>query len=99
MLTLDKSNYAGLIILDLSKLLMHKFHYKYIRRKFNADLLFTDIGSLIYEIKTDDVYEKFYRDKNSFGFSDYLGDLKFFDFVEKKVIIKMKDKFKGKIIC
>ena len=46
-----------------------------------------------------DVYEKFYRDKNSFGFSDYLGDLNFFDFVEKKVIIKMKDKFKGKIIC
>ena len=99
MLKLDKSIYAGLIILDLSKLLMYKFHYKYIRRKFNADLLFTDMGSLIYEIKTDDVYEEFYRDKNSFGFSDYLGDLKFFDFVEKKVIIKMKDKFKGKIIC
>ena len=78
---------------------MYKFHYKYIRRKFNADLLFTDMGSLIYEIKTDDVYEEFYRDKNSFGFSDYLGDLKFFEFVEKKVIIKMKDKFKGKIIC
>ena len=66
-----------------------KFHYKYIRRKFNADLLFTDIGSLIYEIKTDDVYEDFYIDKNSFGFSDYLGDSKFFDFIEKKVIIKI----------
>ena len=66
-----------------------KFHYKYIRRKFNADLLFTDIGSLIYEIKTDDVYEDFYRDKNSFGFSDYLGDSKFFDFIEKKLINKI----------
>ena len=33
-----------------------------------------------------------------FGFSDCLLDLKFFDPVNKKVIGKMKDEFKGKII-
>ena len=33
-----------------------------------------------------------------FGFSDYPLNSKFFDVVNKKVICKMKDEFKGKII-
>ena len=41
---------------------MHEFHYKYIKRKYNAKLLFTDTNSLVYETKTDDVYEHFYED-------------------------------------
>ena len=45
---------------------MYEFHYKYIKRKYNANLLFTDTDSLIYEIKTEDVYEDFYKDKNLF---------------------------------
>ena len=39
---------------------MYDFHYKYIKRKFSADLLFPDTGSLVYEIKAEDVYEDFY---------------------------------------
>ena len=69
-LTLDKQVYVGFSILDLSKLLMYKFHYKYIKSKYNAKLLLTDTDSLVYEIETDDVYEDFYRDKNLFAFSD-----------------------------
>ena len=49
------------------------------------------------KFKTD-VYEGFYQDKNLFSFSYYSHDLKFFDPVNKKIIGKMKDEFKGKII-
>ena len=62
---------------------MYEFHYKYIKSKFDAKLLFTDTGSLVYEIKTEDAYEDFYQDKNLFYFSDYPLDSKFFDLVNK----------------
>ena len=77
---------------------MYEFHYKYIKTKYNAKLLFTDRDSLVYEIETKDLYEDFYEDKGLFGFSDYPQDLKFFDLVNKNIIDKIKDEFKGKII-
>ena len=100
-LTLNKPIYMGFSILDLSKLLMYRFHDKYIKNNFDAKLLFTDTDSLVYEIKTEDVYEDFYGDKDFFEFSDYPLDSielhsRFFDLVNKKVIGKMKDEFKGK---
>ena len=50
---------------------MHEFHYKYIGSTFDAKLLFTDPDSSVYEIKTIDVYEDFYQDKNLFYLIDY----------------------------
>ena len=97
-LMLNKPIYVGFSILDLSKLLMYKFHYQCIKNKFHAKLLFTDTDSLVYEIKTEDVYEDFYGDKNLFDFSDYSLNSKFFDQTNKKVIGKMKDEFRGKMI-
>ena len=102
-LTLNKPIYVGFCILELSKLLMYEFHYKYIKSKFNAKLLFADTDSLVYEIKAEDVYEDIYLDKDLFDFSDYPVNStelhsKFFDPVNKKVIGKKKDEFKGKII-
>ena len=84
-LILSKPIYVGFSILDLSKLLMYRFCYEYIKNKFDAKLLFTDRDSLVYEIKTEDVYEDFYRDKNLFDFSNYSLNSKFFDPVNKKV--------------
>ena len=77
---------------------MYEFHYKYIKNKFDAKLLFTDTDSLVYEIKTEDVFEDFYVDKDLFDFSEYPLHSKFLDPVNKKIIGKMKDEFKGKII-
>ena len=49
---LDKPNYDGVTVLDLSKTLMYKFHYGYIKKKYgdNARLL-------CYEIVTKDFYK------------------------------------------
>ena len=48
-------------ILELSKVLMYAFHYEYIKNKYDnkSKLLFTDTDSLMYGIKTEDVYEDF----------------------------------------
>ena len=54
-LTLNKSAYNGMCILDLNKVLMQKFHCDYIKNKNgnNSRLLFTDTDSLMHEIKTN----------------------------------------------
>ena len=54
------------------------------KRKYNANLLFTDTDSLVYEVETNDVYEGFYKNKNLFDFSDYLENSKLFDPINKK---------------
>ena len=86
--------------MDLNKLLIYEFHCKYIGTKYdnNAKLLFTDADSLVYEIETDGVYVDFYENNNLFDFSDYPEVSIFFNPVNKKVICKMIDEIKGKII-
>ena len=58
-LTLNKPIYVGFTVLELSKWLMYDFHYNFIKKNFDAELLFTDTDSLTYEIKSEDVYEEF----------------------------------------
>ena len=63
-------------------------HYDYIKNKYgnNARLLFTDTDSLIYEIKTEDVYEDFNSNKDVFDFSNYSTKSKYYDDSNKSVI-------------
>ncbi|RWR98532.1 hypothetical protein B4U79_01333, partial [Dinothrombium tinctorium] len=54
----DKPIYVGFSVLDLSKILMYKFHYKIMKPKFsNIRLMYMDTDSFIYEISTYDIYE------------------------------------------
>ena len=72
-----------------------------LRQNINIALscyLQTQIVSLVYEIETNEVYEDFYEDKVLFDYIDYPKDSKLFDPVNKKVVGKKKDKFKGKVI-
>ena len=48
-------------ILDFSKVLMYEFHFDYIKNKQSnsSRLLFTDTDNLMYDIKTEEVYEDF----------------------------------------
>ena len=64
-LILNKTAYVGMCKLDLSKVLMYEFHYDYIKNKHGnkSRLLFIDTDSLMYEIKTEDVYKDFTKDK------------------------------------
>ena len=77
---------------------MYDFHYNFIKKNFNVGLLFTDTDSLTYEIKSENVYEDFFKWKDLFDFSDYSKDPAFFDNTNKKVIGKMKDEYSGIII-
>ena len=59
--------------------------------------MFTDTDSLTYEIKSENVYEEFFKWKDLLDFSNYLKHSEFFDDVNKKVIGKTKDEFGGVI--
>ena len=50
-LILNKRIYIGFTVLELSKWLMYDFHFNFIKKNFDAELLFTDTDSLAYEIK------------------------------------------------
>ena len=48
-------------ILELSKVLMYELYYDCIKNKYDnkSKLLFSDTNSLMYKIKTEDVYADF----------------------------------------
>ena len=70
---LDKPRYIGFCVLELSKLIMYKFHYDFILPKFpETSILFTDTDSFCYYIKTkEDVYETIRGNSEWFDFSNY----------------------------
>ena len=61
-------------------------------------MLFTDADGLTYEVKSENIYEEFCKQKDLFHFSNYSKDSRFFNETNKKVIGKMKDEFDGVIV-
>ena len=94
-LTLNKPAYVVLCILDLSIVLMPKFHYDSIKNRFgnNLRLLFTDTDGLMYEIKTEDFYDDF--SKNKEPFLTIIHKSKYYDHSNKLVVGNMKDNTAG----
>ena len=60
---------------------MFEFHNDYIKNKYgnNSILLLNDTESLMYEIKVEDVYEDFIKDRGMFNFSNYSTKSKYYD--------------------
>ena len=77
-LVLNKPIYVGFTVLDLSKWMMYDFHYNFIDKDLDAELLFTDTDSQTYEIKSENAYEEFFKWKDLFDFSNYSKDSIFY---------------------
>ncbi len=94
---LNKPIKIGMTILDLSKTLMYRFHYDYVKPKWGskAALLFTDTDSLCYEIQTDDFYEDIKDAPEWFDTSNYEEDHPLFSKKNKKQVGFMKDECGG----
>ena len=92
-LKLRKPASIGMCILELSNLLMYEFHYDYTKNKYDnkSKILVKDTDNLMYEIKTEDVYEDFSSNKEMFYFSDYSIKSKYHDDSNTLVIGKMKE--------
>ena len=79
-LTLKKPACVEMCIIYLSKVLMYEFYYDYIKNKYGnkSGLLFTDTDSLMYEVKSEEVYEDFSKDKKLFDCSNYSAKSKYY---------------------
>ena len=76
---------------------MYELHYDYIKNKYGniSRLLFANSDSLIYEIKTEDVYKNFSDDREMFNLSSYLIKSKYYDNSNKLMLGKMNDETAG----
>ena len=60
----------------------------FVKKNFNAELLFTDTDSLTYEIKSENVCEEVSKWKDLFDFSNYSKESKFLIMLIKKLLAK-----------
>ena len=100
---MNKAVYLGMSLLDISKTLMYKFCYDYIKPKYGdgAKLFYTDTDSFIIHIITEDFYEDISDDvKTWFDTSNYDKNDKrpLHTGMNKKVIGLFKDGLGGRIM-
>ena len=98
---MNKPVYLGFSILEISKTLMYKFWYAYMKPKYgdNVKLCYTDANSFIISIKTKDFFEDIAGNvEKGFDTSNYEVDRPLLTGKNKKVIGLMKDELGGKIM-
>ena len=97
---LKKPRYIGMCILDLSKIIMYRFHYDFILPKYpGATLLFTDTDSFCYNIPTErNMYEDIRSRTDWFDFSNYESNHPNYDKTNDKIPGNFKDGMGAKLI-
>ena len=98
---MNKPIYLGLSILEISKLLMYKLWYDYMKPKYddNVKLCYMDTDSFIMNIKTEDFYKDITNNvEKRFDTSNYEVDRPLPTRKNKKVIGLMKDELGGRVI-
>lgn len=99
---MDRPMYVGFTVLEYAKMKMYELHYDLFLKRYaqNIDLLYTDTDSLIYQIRTRDLYKDFEEEifKFHMDFSDYPEDHPLHSLHNKKVYGKLKDEYNGSII-
>ena len=93
---LNKPRYVGMTILNLSKIVMYNFHYKFILPKYpGATLLFTDTDSFCYNIPTEqNIYDEV-KGNDWIDFSNYSRDHPNYSNKFKLIPGKFKDETAG----
>ena len=95
---MNKPIYLGLSILDISKILIYKFWYDYMKPKYNDNvkLCYMDTDSSVMNIKTNDFYKDIANDvEKRFDTSNYEVNGPLPTGKNKKVIGLMKDELGG----
>jgi len=89
---LNKPIAVGFCILELSKLIMYKFYYDYLKPRYGdyCKLLFTDTDSLCCEIQTDDLYNDMSEAMDLFDTSNFEPDHPLYSTRNHRVLGKMK---------
>ena len=98
---MNKPIYLGLLILDISTILMYEFWYDYMKPKYGNDvkLCYMDMDSFIMNIRMNDFYKYIANDvEKRFDTSNYEVNRPLPTGKNKKVIGLMKDELGGKII-
>lgn len=98
---LDKPIYVGMSILDISKLLMYRFHYGHMLPKYGPErlsLLMTDTDSFIYQVETENIYTDMLTDLDLYDTSNYDPSSPLYSATNKKVLGKMKDEMPNRYI-
>lgn len=92
--------FIGVAILELSKLHLFQLHYDHFVRRFgttNLKLLMTDTDSLLYSIKTPNVYQEL-SEMNVIDFSNYPETHQFYSKKNKGKLFYLKDESSARVI-
>lgn len=97
---LDKQIAVGFSVLDLAKCHLYKFHHNFMKPMYNEniELCFTDTDSLLYHVKTFDLYDDIKYNLKYFDTSNFPKDHVLFSEERKKKLGTFKDEMGGEIV-